>query len=333
MSARVLILGLGSIGRRHVKNLRKLGVSEFIAVRSGRGRAVSTDPGIQELRGLDAALEAKPDFALICTPPPNHVEAARQIAAAGCPFLLEKPISDSMEGVSDLAALVREQGIWTLVGFNLRFHPALRKARELIRENRIGRVLHLRAEVGQYLPDWHPEEDYRESYSAQRSLGGGAPFDLIHEMDYASWLAGPLRSAACVADRISDLEIDSEDVAEFIVRFDGGAMGSIHMNYLERAPHRAFRVIGAEGTLIGDLLTNELRFYDANAKAWTDVALGVFERNDMYVDEMQHLLDCAAGRATPVVDLDAAIPVHAVTVDALARCRGDGVRPEAVAHQ
>src|SRR5688572_10425351 len=121
MSIRVLVVGLGSIGRRHVENLRTLGVSDFVAVRSHLGRSDSRPYGIREVASLDEGLSAKPDFAVISTPTRFHVETARYLAAAGCPFLLEKPISDSMEGVEALAETVREKRIWTLVGFNLRF--------------------------------------------------------------------------------------------------------------------------------------------------------------------------------------------------------------------
>ena len=323
IAPRVLVLGLGSIGRRHVNNLRQLGVTRFISVRSGLGRSAETLPDVREVPDLAGALAMRPDFAVICNPTRLHVPTARDVARAGCPFLLEKPISDSMEGVDELAALVRERQLWTVVGFNLRFHPALRAAKELIQSGRIGRPLHIRAEVGQFLPDWHPDENYRLGYSAQSGLGGGVVLDLIHEMDYATWLAGgrPPRSVVCVADRVSSLEIDTEDVAELIVRWDDGIVGSIHMNYLDRTPHRAFRVIGEAGTLAGDLLTNELRYFDAATKSWSHMALGAFDRNDMYLDEMRHVLDVATQAAQPVVDLAAAIPVHAATVEALRTCR------------
>jgi predicted dehydrogenase len=320
-SVRVLVSGLGSIGRRHVRNLRQLGVTDFVTSRSRRGLSQDDGSGIREFPTLDAALATEPDVALICVPTRYHVEVAQCVAAARCPFFLEKPISDSMTGVRELDRMVRENGIWTMVGFNLRFHPVLLKAQALIQAGSIGRLLHLRAEVGQYLPDWHPDEDYRQGYSAQRSMGGGVVLDLIHEMDYASWLAGPIRSVVCVADRVSTLAIDTEDVAEIVVRFENGGLGSVHMDYLERSPHQAFRLVGEHGTIVGDLLTNTLRVFEVATRSWRSIELPPFERNTMFIDEMRHLLDCVAGRATPRVDLAAAIPVHAATISALEACR------------
>jgi predicted dehydrogenase len=302
---RALIVGCGSIGRRHLSNLRALTPAEVIAWRA-TGRDTETlrrEFDLREHRTLQAALDEKPDFAIVANPTSRHVAVALELARAGVPFLVEKPLSDRWDGVDELIRAVEARRLVALAGFNLRFHPGLRRVKELLDSGRIGRPHSLRAEVGQYLPEWHPGEDYRTSGSARRDLGGGVVLDLVHEIDYALWLMGPVVDVAALTGRVSDLEIETEDVAEIAVRFESGALGSIHLDYLDRSPHRRCRVVGSAGTLEWDYFANEVRVCDARTQAWSTEKQAPFERNDMYRLEMAHFLDCLAGGAQPAVGL------------------------------
>jgi predicted dehydrogenase len=302
---RALIAGCGSIGRRHLSNLRALCPAEIVAWRTTDrdAGALRAEFELREEPSLEAALGLRPDFAIVANPTSRHVPVALEIARAGVPLLIEKPLSDRLDGVAELIGTVEDRRLLAMVGFNLRFHPGLQLLKALLEGGRIGRALALRAEVGQYLPDWHPGEDYRRGGSARRDLGGGVVLDLIHEIDYALWLMGTAVEVKGMAARVGELEIETEDVAEIVLRFESGALGSVHMDYLQRAPARRCRVIGSEGTLEWDYFAGEVRLFEARTGRWTTTKQEPFERNDMYRAEMAHFLECLAGRARPPVGL------------------------------
>jgi predicted dehydrogenase len=190
------------------------------------------------------------------------------------------------------------------MGYNLRYQPGLQLVKSFLDKGRIGRVVSLRVQVGQYLPDWHPWEDYRKGYSARRDLGGGVITDLIHEIDYVRWLGGNVRRVACFADHVSRLEINTEDVAEILLDFESGAIGSVHVDYVQRVLTRGCQIIGDEGTIIWDDSASEVQLFEAKDSEWQTFRQEGFERNDMYVAEMKHFLDCLEGRDTPVVNVE-----------------------------
>ena len=305
-SLKILVAGFGSIGKRHVRNLRSLTPIEVIAYRVGGEPLPPEFQGdwITETSDLDEALALGPTAALVCSPPSHLLSVALPIARSGCHLFIEKPLSHTLEGVAELVSLVKEKNLVSLMGYNLRYQPGLQLVKSFLDEGRIGRVVSLRVQVGQYLPDWHPWEDYRKGYSARRDLGGGVITDLIHEIDYVRWLGGSVRRVACFADHVSRLEINTEDVAEILLDFEGGAIGSVHVDYVQRVLTRGCQIIGDEGTIIWDDSASEVRLFEAKDSEWQTFRQEGFERNDMYVAEMKHFLNCLEGRDTPVVDVE-----------------------------
>ena len=292
----ILLVSLGSIGRRHLANLRELEPAATITILR---RAI--DPALSEtqITTLDPALPF--DAALLCSPASEHLAIARELAERGIPLFIEKPISHTLDGVADLIALARERRAPLMVGYNLRFFEPLRILRQALIAGRIGRLLSIRAEVGQYLPDWRPAADYRTGVTAQRALGGGALLELSHEIDYVRWLAGEVASVTAQVGRVGDLEIDAEDCAEIALRFRSGAIGSIHLDLLQRAPHRVCRAIGTEGTLTLDFIEPRVRLFTTATNAWSDLPAGPVDRNAMYLAELRHFLDCARTRSEPAI--------------------------------
>lgn len=302
---RVVIAGLGSIGRRHLANLQALGVDQIVVqtTRVEQAREHTRGAVVSE---LEEALESEPDVVLVCTPTASHLSVALTAARAGAQLFVEKPLSHSMTGVVELARIVGERQLLAMVGFDLRFDPGLRRIKALLDAGRIGRILSVQAQVGQYLPDWRPEQDYRRSYSAQASRGGGVVLDLIHELDYVTWLAGPATEVGCLAGRVSDLEIDTEDVAAIVVRFESGAIGTVHLDYLQRTPTRTCRLIGEAGTIEWDYHTQTVRTFLPGSGLADTFTYPSFTRNDRFVAEMRHLLACLDGDETPECDLPSA---------------------------
>jgi predicted dehydrogenase len=297
---RILIAGLGSIGRRHLGNLRQLG-SDDISLYRTRPEPLKEAPELPVFTNLGQALAARPDVVIVSNPTAHHLEVALPAARAGCHLFIEKPLSHSWDGVEELLSVIHEQRLVVLVGFDLRFDPGLCKVKTLLEEGCIGRVVAIQSQVGQYLPDWHPWEDYRQSSSASAAKGGGVILDLIHELDYVTWLIGPISYITCFADRVSSLEITTEDTAAILLWFENRAIGTVHLDYIQRVPSRTCCVIGAEGTILWDYYAKRVRWYEAKKDVWQEFGYGSFQRNDRFIAEMRHLLACLRGQELPKV--------------------------------
>ncbi len=318
-----LIAGLGSIGRRHLRNLKALGEQDIILYRTGRATLPDDElaglPAETDLRrALDPSTrsgQAKPDAVIIANPTALHLDVAIPAAEAGCHILLEKPISHSLEGVEQLEAAAKRSGSRILVGFQFRFHPMLQKARELIAAGAIGRVLVARVHFGEYLPAWHPWEDYKQGYAARADLGGGVILTQCHSLDYLPWLAGPIETLWAFAGTLGNLGVDVDDTAEIGLRFAEGAIGSIHLNMIQQPPGHRWEIVGTDGTLRWDNADGILLLYQApsplqgegrgGGPAWQTFSPPEgFERNAMFLDEIRHFIAAARGEVEPLCTLE-----------------------------
>ncbi len=297
-----LLLGCGSIGLRHLRNLKAIGgvaLSAFDPDRARLAEAAKLGDVAPEI-DLEAALAGGPKLALICTPPHLHVPLARKALSAGAHLFLEKPLAHTLEGVDDLLAAAKAQGRLVAVGYNLRFHAGLRRVKELLDGGAVGRPLFIRAEFGQYLPDWRPNRDYRDGYNAHAATGGGILLDASHEIDYVRWLAGEVESVTCVARRLGALEIDVEDTAALILQLAGGRIAEIHLDSLQRTYARGCKVVGTEGVVIWDW-HGGVRWRRAGDDTWCEERICP-DANEMYVDEMRDLLAAVREGRPPSVD-------------------------------
>jgi predicted dehydrogenase len=260
----VLVAGCGSIGRRHAANLLALGQRVVAHDPDGERRAaVERDLGVATFATLEEALAGSPQLTLVCAPPSCHLGVARQALAAGSHLFIEKPISASLEGVPALLSDAERAGRQVLIGYNLRFHPGLAVVREAVRAGRVGRALSARAEFGSYLPDWRPTQDYRTGYAAHAHLGGGVVLDAIHEIDALVWTLGPVRRVTAFTASTGTLAIETEDLAAMLLEMECGALGEVHVDYLQRSYCRSLKVVGSEGTAQWD---------HAAAAAWLECA-------------------------------------------------------------
>lgn len=299
---RFLVIGTGSIGARHCRNLVALGHAVLAwDAEAGRLREVSALPGVTAAGSLEAALAGKPDAALICTPPASHVELARRALAAGAHLFIEKPVSIASVDVPPLLEEAGRQRRLVAVGFNLRFVPSLRRMKALLEHKRVGKVLAVRAEFGSYLPDWRPGRDYRDNYAVRAALGGGILLDAIHELDYLGWLFGEVADVLCTAGHVSDLAGDTEDLAEVTLRFESGVLAQVHLDYLQRAYRRNLQVIGDTGVIGWDYPTHTVSVLGADARAEA-MAVADGDANEMYLEELRHFVRCLEGRESPLVD-------------------------------
>lgn len=302
---RALIAGLGSIGRRHLANLRTLEPDAHIVVwRPTAAESAPQDAPLADdiVYSLEDALRARPDVVLVTSPASSHVRIASAFVAEGAHVFIEKPLSHDLCGVEPMLDQCRQRGLVLMVGYHMRFYAPLEALRRAVVDGRIGRPLFIRAEVGQYLPDWRPATDYRRSPTARADQGGGVVLELSHEIDYVRWLAGDVRSVHATTARLGDLDIDVEDTAEILLRFDNGTLGSVHLDMIQRAPSRSCRVAGSLGTLTWDRSSHHVRFFSADDDGWSDVyGPADVDPNDPYVAELRHFLDCISTGSAPRV--------------------------------
>lgn len=314
-----LVVGSGSIARRHMRNLSMLYPHAAVGCVSSSGRVLSAndvEPGVVRFSDLNEALLARPVFAIVASPAPIHGDHAQRLLAVGVPVLIEKPLSDSMATLTPVLESLMQHREKIEVAYNLRFMPSAVCFRQAVVDGRVGRVLSVRAEVGQYLPDWRPGSDYRKQVSAQAKLGGGVLRELSHEIDYLQWIFGQPDRVFCVANRVSDLEIDVEDVVDALLVHDSGLVINLHMDFLQRSVTRHCKVIGETGTLFWDMLGNTVTVQRSGGETETLYSDAAYDRNAMYVDEIVRFAKVANGTAVPFIDVGQALDVLTL-VDAL----------------
>ena len=259
---------------------------------------------------------------IVSNPTALHLDVALPAAEAGCHILLEKPVSHSLERLDELQAACQRSGSRVLVGYHFRYHPGLRTVAALLAGGEIGHPVAARAHWGEYLPGWHPWEDYRQGYSGSALLGGGVILTLSHPLDYLSWLVGEVRSLWAFAGRLGDLELDVEDTAEIGLQFESGCIGSVHLDYYQRPPAHHLEIIGTQGTITWENATGSARIYRSADGAWdTFPPPPGFERNDLFLSEMSHFLAVARNEEPPACTLEDGINTLRLALAALQSAR------------
>lgn len=284
---KIFVLGCGSIGKRHIENLKKLGFSDIVAYDPNEEKRKETAKrfNIEVFDKFEDGLDKYPNAVIIASPTICHLEQLN-VVFMGAHVFMEKPISHELS--SEVGSFIERCELYNYkfqVGYNLRFHPELIKIKKILDKGEIGNIISVRAQYGSYLPDWHPQEDYRKGYSASEELGGGIILDASHEIDYLRWLFGEVKEVFAFTDKKSSLEIDTEDIAEILLRFESGVIGEIHLDYIQKEKKRDLQIIGDKKTL----------YCDINKE-------NGFDFNDTYIDEMKHFVECIENNKKPCPD-------------------------------
>ncbi len=320
-----LVIGGGSIGKRHLRNLLATGRSAAVVEPRADRRAeiAAKHPAAPLFPSLEAALAAERyRTGFICLPTAYHLEPALALARQGLHLFIEKPVSHTVDGIPELLDVVEQRKLTAMTGFCMRFFKPLQKAKELLDAGRVGRIVTARSFTGVYLPDWHPYEDYRSFYMAKKDQGGGVLLDECHAFDWMQWLCGPITGVFSVVGTFSDLEVETDDVCESIVRFGPRAVGSIHLDMVDRSARSEVEIIGTESTVLVDLEGHTVRCYDHGARKWESWSFEpAYDR--MYVDEIGHFFACVERGQAPMVDLRAGYRVQRI-MDACARSSASG---------
>jgi len=324
-------VGLGSIGQRHVRLARELNPNARIIVLRHRNCKDTYGLPIDHcVTSLDNALEFHPQAAVIANPATFHLEIAMALAKAGVHLLIEKPISNTSEGVAELIDVCRRGGITLLTGYNLRFLPSLRKFRELLGEGLVGRILSIRAETGQFLPSWRPGNDYRKTVSARSELGGGVLLELSHEIDYLRWLFGEVDWVSATVSKQSDLEIDVEDTVHLTIGFESEKelkqlIAVLNIDCIRQDTTRTCTVIGELGTLRLDIVAGSISVFKKGNDNWQLLFTDQHQRDDSYFAEWNHFLECLGDGSVPAISGEDGLAVLKI-VDAARHSAVNGTR-------
>lgn len=304
---RVLVLGCGSIGARHARNLASLRVELLLAdVDRERVEALASACGGRAVADLDAGLGESPDAVAVCTPTHLHGEPARRALAAGAHVFVEKPIAVTLDEARALGEAAAAAGRTLLVGCNLRFHEPVRRLHAWTRDGRIGAPRLARMAFGNLLSRWRPGRDWRATYSARAAEGGGMLLEGVHEIDYARWIFGEVEQVQAETANLGVLGIDVEELAEVGLRFASGAHAQIHLDSLCPVRTRSCEIVGSKGYAVWRALGKQpersvLECWDADGVLQDREELAL-DLGAMYLDEMRHFLACVRGEAAPLLD-------------------------------
>lgn len=317
-----LIAGFGSIGRRHFRNLLALGERDILIHHTHHSTLPEHElAGFPVETDLRAALAHMPDAVIVTNPTALHLSIAIPAAQCGCHLLIEKPISHSMARLDELMQAITENHTRVLVGYQFRFHPGLQQLKKFLDEGAIGEPISARANWGEYLPGWHPWEDYKLGYAARPELGGGVVLTLSHPFDYLRWLLGEVDSLSAFTNH-AGLNMPVEDTAEINLRFRNGAVGSVHLDYIQSPPSHWLEVIGTLGMLRWDNTDGITRLSRVKREDNTVTLQEIyppegFERNWMFLDELRHFRNVVHGMAEPACSLQDGIQALRISLSAL----------------
>ena len=320
---KVLFVGLGGIGQRHLRNLCMLlgDKVEILAYRERRqditlDNKLCVEPGvsledkykIKVFQSLREALREKPEIVFITNPTSKHIACALEAVEAGCDLFIEKPLSHNGEGLERLAELVEKSGRIAFVGYQNRYHPCVQKTKQLLVQGTVGDIVAVNAEVGEYLPGWHKYEDYRKTYAAKKNLGGGVILSQIHEFDYLYYFFGLPHHLYTVGGKLSALEIDVEDMASTLMEYTDKDTGRyfpahVHQDYLQNPAARTCKILGKKGMIAFDLIRCVLTLHDDKGEEICRESYDNFDRNDMFLAEMRSFLNSVENRTPAEISI------------------------------
>ncbi|MBL75314.1 MAG: hypothetical protein CL763_00055 [Chloroflexi bacterium] len=301
---KILIVGFGSIGKRHMRNiLSKKNMNIIIC--SKRKDLKFQEKNIKIVKTLDQGIAEKPDIAFVTNETSYHISAATKLANAGIDLFIEKPLSSSENGIKQLKKIIKQKRIITLIGCDHRFHPCLKKIKDIIDKKTLGRIMSVQVESSSLLSDWHPYEDYRKGYSAKEKLGGGIAMTMTHELDFLQWFFGDIKEIFSITKKISELEITADDISTMTMIFKNNIIGELHLDYFARPQFKSCKIKSTKGTLYWNSDENSIKIFYNNQNKWKTIFQEKkFERNQMFVKELEYFLKCVKNRECSFNDIN-----------------------------
>ena len=293
MLVKILIVGLGSIGTRHLTNILTETNNEVIIYTKRSNTNTLNKKNVKIFHDLKSCIFEKPDIAFITNETAYHIPIAKKLAKLGLDLFIEKPLSNKIKDVKEVVQISKRKKLITLMGCNLRFNRSIEKIKSLIEEKKIGQVISVKVECGTYLPDWHPNENYSKGYAARDDLGGGVVLTCIHELDYLYWFFGEIKEVFALTGKFSDLKISTNDLSSIIMKFRNNIIAEVHLDYFQKPEIRSCKIIGTKGTIYWDSIDNEVKIYDFKKSKWiSKLKIKKYDENEAYVREIRHFFQC-----------------------------------------
>ena len=302
-----LIIGCGSIGKRHIRNLLSIGIDK------DHISAVDTrDDRLNEVNELGVSNTFKDipldqldiiDCAIICSPTSMHIEQATLLAKNKIHLLVEKPVCNNLDGIENLMKLINDNKLVASIAYIFRFTQAAKIIKDILNSNNIGKILYFRGEFSEYLPDWHPYEDYRSFYMAEKKLGGGSILDQCHIMDLAHYFCGNFKSVMAFNSKISSLDVNADDIAEMIVCLDNDILASIHTDIFGRQHQKSLEIKGEKGNIIWDFYNKSISVFEAETKKIIEHKDLDEDFNESYLRELKNFIATCEGKEKSISPL------------------------------
>jgi len=290
---KILIVGLGSIGMRHLKNILSTTKNEIIVYTKRTKLDAEIKKNVKIFNNLESCISEKPDIAFITNETAYHLPITKKLAELGLNLFIEKPLSNTLKDVKKLVEISKRKKLVTLMGCNLRFNRSIQKIKSLIEEEKVGKIISVKVECGTYLPDWHPNEDYRKGYAARDELGGGVVLTCIHELDYLYWFFGEIKEVFSVTGNFSNLKINASDLSAIIMKFKNNIIAEVHLDYFQKPDIRSCKIIGTKGTIYWDSIENEVKIHDLQKSRWiSKLKIKKYDKNEAYLKELKYFFQC-----------------------------------------
>jgi len=308
---RFVVIGLGSIAKRHIRNLKSLYECSAVYVMSASGRVPDVLPeGVEGvLKAIEDVLDLKPTLVIVASPATFHKTHVKQLIENGIPVLIEKPIAASYKEAKEIydLAVVHKKSFVT-VGYCLRFLPAAQIVKSFIDSGELGEIYNINAEVGQYLPSWRSDKNYTDSVSARKELGGGVLLEISHEFDYLNWFFGKLEPIYAKLRNSKELNLKVEDIADIVFETQTGALCYVHLDFLQKTARRNMSVTGRNGRLTWDVIANNVKYEDSE-KITLLYEDKNYDKNSMYLNQLNESFACIASGIPPQVSVLSSVVV------------------------
>ena len=315
---KILIAGLGSVGVRHLNNLCTLGVKEIsvFRVRNLPPPTMLHGENFKIFQDYDKALASGPDAVVIANPTAYHAEYAKKALLAGCHVYLEKPVSHSLEETDILLDLSRKHQSIIMVGCQLRFHPNLIAIKKWVQGGVVGRIFSVQVDTGEYLPDWHPWEDYSQSYAARKDLGGGVILTVIHEFDYLFWIFGAVKNIYAIGGHLTPLKTDVEDTALISLWTEQGLPIQLRIDYWRKPSVRKMHIVGETGEILWDYYKGEAVLMRAGDVAERNSVPEGWKRNSLFISAIRNFLEAIQNKTQVRIPLTEGVEVLKIALAA-----------------
>jgi predicted dehydrogenase len=308
-----LIQGIGSVGQRHYKNLKSLGYQVAILRSSDKLRPFvrnffneqkeKKDNPLVFYKLSDAIEKWKPDAIIISNPNNMHCDSAYEAIKKGLNLFIEKPVIHNTKNKHKLINLLNKTNLVAMVGYNLRFHPLIIKIKRMVERGDLGKLYSANVEVGENITDWHPWENYLDTYAPYVKGGGGSLLCFSHDIDYLFWIFGEPRNIYACGGKVTSLGGDAEDLVQSLWEYKDGKTATIHIDYWQRPKVRTLKIIGSKKTILWDYYGDLKIWNHENGKLKAVKVPKKFERNRMFIDEIKHFVKCVKEKGKPSISV------------------------------